>query len=172
MSPRLRKLELAAHVTFSVGWLGSVLAFLALAIACVTSHDAQIVRASCLAMALIVSYVIVPLAFGSLLTGLISSLATKWGLFRHYWVVVKLVLTMIAIVVLLQQGDPIRSLASAAANPSASIADLGETGRPLVHAIGGLVVLFIVQVLGLYKPRGMTRYGWRKQHAEQEPVGP
>jgi len=101
MTIRLRKLALTAHVTSSVGLLGSIAAFLSLAIAGLTSQDAQTVRAAYLAMELIARFVIVPLAFASLLTGLIQSLGTPWGLFRHYWVVVKLLLTVFATVVLL-----------------------------------------------------------------------
>src|SRR5881628_3305955 len=83
MAPSLRKFALTAHVTSSVGLLGSIAAFLALAVAGLTSQDAQIVRAAYLAMDLAARFVIVPLAFASLLTGLIQSLGTPWGLFRQ-----------------------------------------------------------------------------------------
>src|ERR1700704_845733 len=101
MTIGVRKFALTAHVTSSVGLLGSIAAFLALAISGLTSQDIKMVRAAYLAMELIARFVIVPLAFASLLTGLIQSLGTPWGLFRHYWVVVKLLLTVFATVVLL-----------------------------------------------------------------------
>src|SRR5712664_2246197 len=101
MTLGLRKLALTAHVTFSVGMLGSIAAFLALAVAGLASQDAQMVRADYLAMGLIARFVIVPLALAALLTGLIQSLGTPWGLFRHWWVLMKLLLTVFAIVVLL-----------------------------------------------------------------------
>ena len=44
MTPRLRKLMLTAHVTSSVGWLGAVAVSFALAVAGLTSQDAQTVR--------------------------------------------------------------------------------------------------------------------------------
>ena len=50
MSPGYRKVALTAHVTASVGWLGAVAGFLALAIAGLTSHDPQHVRSAYLAM--------------------------------------------------------------------------------------------------------------------------
>lgn len=50
MTPSLRKFALTTHVTSSVGWVGSVAAFLALAIAGVVSLDAQTVRAAYLTM--------------------------------------------------------------------------------------------------------------------------
>lgn len=92
MTPRLRKFALTAHVVSSVGLLGAIASFLALAIAGVTSQNAQMVRAAYLAMELIAWFLIVPSAFASLLTGLIQSLGTSWGLFRHYWVLAKLLL--------------------------------------------------------------------------------
>jgi hypothetical protein len=93
MAPRLRKFTLTAHVAFSVGWLGAVAGFLALAVAGLTSQDAQTVRAAYLAMELTAWFVIAPLSLASLLTGLVQSLGTTWGLFRHYWVVAKLLTT-------------------------------------------------------------------------------
>jgi hypothetical protein len=166
MTPRVRKIALNTHLTFSIGWLGAVAAFLALALAGLNSQNDQLVRAAYLAMALMVSYVIVPLAFGSLVTGLVSSLGTHWGLFRHYWVFFKFALTTIAIIVLLAQVEPISYFAGVAADPGSSIAILRGTARPLIHAAAGMVVLLVVQVLGVHKPRGMTRYGWRKQHSQ------
>jgi hypothetical protein len=165
MSPDLRKVVLTLHLTASVGWIGSVAAFLALAVVGVRSTDERMLRGAYLAMNVLFSYVIVPLAFGGLLTGLVSSLGTTWGLFRHYWVLLKLVLTVVAIVVLLKQVEPIRDLATLAADSTASVGALPEARRPLIHAAGGLVVLLVIQVLGVYKPRGLTRYGWRKQVA-------
>jgi hypothetical protein len=167
MVPALRKLALVAHVTFSVGWLGAVIAFLALAIASVASRDAQMVRGAYLAMGLLVSYVIVPLAVTALLSGLVSAFGTKWGLLRHYWVLVKLLLTIIAVVVLLVQVKPIKGLASVAADPTSSIGG-PEARRPLIHAAGGLGVLLMIQILGVYKPRGMTRRGWRQQREQSK----
>ena len=101
MTPRLRKFALTAHVTSSVGWLGAVAVFLALAVAGLTSQDAQTVRAAYLAMELTGWFVLVPLSLASLLTGLVQSLGTAWGLFRHYWVLFKLLINVVATIVLL-----------------------------------------------------------------------
>jgi hypothetical protein len=46
MSPGLRKLALLAHVTCSVGWLGAVAGFLALAIAGLASRELLMVCSS------------------------------------------------------------------------------------------------------------------------------
>jgi len=75
MTHPIRKLALTAHITFSVGWLGAVAGFLALAVHGLTIQDAQLVRGFYLAMGVIGWYVIVPLCLASLATGLIQSLA-------------------------------------------------------------------------------------------------
>ena len=101
MPARLRKLALTAHIIFSVGWFGAVAAFLALAVAGLTSRDTQLVRTAYAAMELTARWVIVPLAVASLLSGIIQSLGTPWGLVRHYWVLAKLLLTTFATIILL-----------------------------------------------------------------------
>ena len=164
MTPSLRKLLLTAHITFSVGWLGAVAAFLALAIAGLTGRDVQMVRAAYSAMELTARFVIVPLAFASLLSGLIQSLGTSWGLFRHYWVLIKLLLTSFATIVLLAKMPLIGYAARRAAEATSSTTDLRTVGIQLtVHAIGGMLVLFVITALSVYKPWGLTRYGQRKQ---------
>ncbi|CAN5650045.1 hypothetical protein BH24ACT20_BH24ACT20_13280 [soil metagenome] len=167
MSPRLRKFALAGHVASSVGWIGAVAGYIALDVAAATSQDARTLRAAYLAMGLIAWYVIVPLALASLLTGLIMSLGTRWGLFRHYWVLISLLLTIIATVVLLVETQTISYFAGIAADPTTSGEDLRSLGNTLVHSIGGTVALLAILVLNVYKPRGVTPYGWRKQREQQ-----
>jgi hypothetical protein len=164
MTPSLRKLVLTAHITVSVGWIGAVAAFLALAIAGLTSRDAAMVRTAYSAMELTARLVIVPLAFASLLTGLVESLATPWGLFRQYWVVAKLLFTTCATVVLLAKMPLIGYAAHQAAQTTSSSAGLHVAGTQLAfHASGGLLVLLVITALSVYKPWGLTRYGQRKQ---------
>lgn len=73
VAARLRKLALTAHVVSSVGWLGAVTAFLALAITGRTSGDPELVRGCHLAMEVLGWFVIVPLCGASLITGLLQS---------------------------------------------------------------------------------------------------
>lgn len=167
MTPRLRKFALAVHIASSVGWIGAVTGYTALDVAAAMGQDAQVLRASYIGMELIAWYVIVPLALASLLTGLVVSLGTKWGLFRHYWVLISLLLTMLATVVLLSQTQTISYFADVAADPATSSGDLRALGNTLVHSVGGTVVLLVILVLNVYKPRGMTRYGWRKQDEQR-----
>lgn len=162
MSPGLRKFALTVHLTASVGWIGAAVAYLALGVSAVISQDTQAVRAAWIAMEVTGWYAIVPLALAALLTGLIVSLGTPWGLFRHYWVLISLVLTILSIVVLLLHMPDVSSIAAVVRQ--ADGARLGGLGGDLFHAGGGLLVLLVITVLNVYKPRGLTPYGWRKQH--------
>jgi hypothetical protein len=162
MTPGVRKFALTAHVVASVGWLGAIIAFLALAVAGITSQDARLVRAVYLAAEPLTWFVIAPLALASLLTGLVQSLGTKWGLFRHYWVLFKLFINVFATVVLLLYTQTVGSLADVAAESSS---DMGELRGPtfVLHSGAALLLLLAATVLAVYKPRGMTRYGRHKQ---------
>jgi hypothetical protein len=161
----LRKLALTAHVTFSVGWLGAVVAYLMLAVAATASGDAQTVTSAWVAMELIGWYAIVPLALAALLVGLINALGTSWGLFRHYWILVKLLLTVFATTVLLSHMPSVSVAAEAAKAGARSASGLGGE---LLHAGGGLLVLIAATVLSVYKPSGLTPYGWRLQHWKRD----
>ncbi len=166
MTPGLRKLVLTAHITSSVGWLGSVVAYLALVVAARTTQDAQKMRAAWIAMELTGWFVIVPLALASVLIGIVNALGTQWGLFRHYWVLVKFLLTIFATVILLLHMPTVSYFAIVAADTN-SVSLAGLPGE-IVHAGGGLLVLLVTMILSVYKPRGMTAHGWRKQHEERK----
>src|SRR5436309_6431030 len=47
-------------------------------------------------------------------TGFVMSLGTPWGLFRHYWVLISLVLTIFSAVILLLHMPTVSSLAGVA----------------------------------------------------------
>lgn len=164
MSPRLRKLMLTVHVTCSVGWLGAVAASLGLGVVGLASQDAPTVRGAYLVLEPIGWLVLVPLSVASLLTGLVQSLGTTWGLFRHYWVLFKLLINVSASIVLLLYMQTLGYLADAAATTSSSGDPRAlRDPSPVLHAGLALLLLLVATALAVYKPRGMTRYGQRKQ---------
>lgn len=165
MSPRVRKLALTVHVVSSVGWLGAVGAFASLAVAGLASDDSQTVRAVYITMEATGWFILVPLAVASLVSGVVQSLGTAWGLFRHYWVVFKLAINLVATVILLLYMQTLGELADRATATAAAGGHLGglRSPSPLLHAGGALLLLVVATVLAIYKPKGLTRYGWRKQ---------
>lgn len=166
MPPHLRKFALTIHLTTSVGWIGAVIVYLAAVISAMNRQDVQHLRAAWIVMDVIGWYAIVPMAVISLLTGLIMSLGTKWGLFRHYWVLFSLALTIFAIVVLIQHMPTVSHYAGMAkVGENADVDALRSAlNGELFHGGIGLLVLLVIQVLNVYKPRGLTPYGWRKQY--------
>src|SRR5258708_2515572 len=155
MNSSLRKLNLTAHVAFSVGWLGAVASFLVLSIAGITSRNAEIVRSSYVSMNLIGQFIIVPLSLAALLSGIVQSLGTHWGLVRHYWVFVKLVLAVGAtILLLLHQFTAVAGAARrATAAAKGAFPEVGRLGTQLVvDSALAVVVLFVATILSVYKP--------------------
>ncbi len=157
MRPRLRKAALIAHVTSSVGWLGAVVAFLALAVAGLVSPDPDTVRAAYVVMELIGWVVLVPFSAASLVTGLVQSMGTAWGLVRHYWVLVKLLITVVATVVLLVYVPTLGALARIAVDPARF--ELLRSPSPVLHAGAALILLLLATALSVVKPAGRTRFG-------------
>lgn len=168
LRPRIRKLALTVHIGVSIGWIGAVAAYLALGVTAATSDSTGIIRAAWIGMEITGWYAIVPLAVASMLTGLVMALGTKWGLFRHYWVVISFVLTALSVLVLVLHMPDVSSLAARAQTLEGEA--LAELGGDLAHPGVGLVVLVVIQVLNTYKPPGLTRYGWRQR--QQRSVTP
>jgi hypothetical protein len=166
LSPALRKIALTGHVTFSVGWLGAVATFLVLAVAALTSQEAQQVRASYVAMELTGWYVLVPFCLASLLTGIGMSLGTTWGLFHHYWVLVKLLITVASALILLLYTQTLAHLGHLAADMTLPLDELRDPS-PVLHSAAALTALLVTTTLSVYKPRGLTPYGWYKQQQQR-----
>jgi hypothetical protein len=157
MTPRLSKFVLTAHIALSVGWLGAVGGFLSLSIASLTSKNPEIVRGAYLSMNVIGLYVIVPLSFAALLTGLVQSLGTSWGLFRQYWTAIKFGLTVGAVFLLLlhELGTATRLARYVLSLPAGVLPDAGSMGSQLaVEAAFAVLVLVVTTVLSVYKPWG------------------
>ena len=108
--------------------------------------------------------VIVPLVALSFLSGAMQSLGTPWGLVQHYWVLIKFLLTILVGIVLLLQTGAIGIMSSLARHGALPGSGFFEVRLSLaVHAGAGLLVLLVAETLSIYKPRGLTPYGLRRQ---------
>lgn len=162
MKLRVRKIALVAHIASSVGWLGAAVAFMALAITGLTADEPRSMVSAVGAMEHLFFVLIVPFAVGTLLIAVVQSVLSPYGLFRHWWVAVKLALTALALVVVLMYGGTMRAIAVGASDPAVGADDLRPLlFSPLVHAGAGALVLVTSLVLSVYKPRGLTPIGWR-----------
>lgn len=170
MPSSLRKLAITIHVVSSVGWLGAVVSFLVLAITGLTSPEPLMVRGAYLAMDLIGWSIIFPLSLASLVSGILQALGTVWGLFRHYWVLIKLIITALATALLLLHLQPVTHMAGIATASDLSPTDMtGMRTQLLADASAAVVALLATTVLSVYKPRGITKYG-RGRAERQQPT--
>lgn len=169
MSGRLRKVVITVHLVVSVGWIGAVLAYLALGIAATTTRDGEVVRASWVGMALTGWFVIVPLAVAAFVTGVAMSLGTPWGLLRHYWVVFALVLTGVSVLALVLHMPTVSAKAELARR--LGDAEVSQLGGDLLHPSVGLLVLLVITLLNVFKPRGMTPLGQRAVQRRRRAAG-
>jgi hypothetical protein len=159
----MRKLNLTIHIISSVGWLGAIATFLVLCVVGLTSQHSDTMRAAYLVMSSIAWCILVPFALAAFVTGLIHSLGTEWGLFRHCWILVKLLLTLLATVVLLMKLSIIQQVGILAENNVLDGLNHHQAKTELLtHAVGGLLVVLAAAILSVYKPWGLTRYGQRK----------
>jgi hypothetical protein len=162
LSPRWRKLLLTVHVGISVGLIGADLSVITLGITALASSNPELIRAAYLVMEILAGRVMLPLAAGALLSGILIGLATPWGLARYYWVLSKLVLTVAALTALVFVLRPRLDQAAAVAL-SAMPADLAAAGigplgvAAVIGPSGALLALLINTILAYYKPWGQVK---------------
>ncbi|MEU2285130.1 DUF2269 family protein [Streptomyces sp. NPDC013178] len=163
-----RRASLVVHVVASAGWLGLTLGLLGLGIAATTTGSAATVEASVRAMKLFADWLLLPVAFLTLLSGLVLSLGTPWGLARHHWVHTKFWLTLAtttATVFVLRPAVNSAVTAVAAGGP------LPDAGDVLFGPIVSLSAYVFMTVISVLKPWGPTRRGRRLRAAARTTVG-
>lgn len=161
-----RRALLVAHVVSSVGWLGADLVLLALAVTGLSTGDAELAHACYAAVGVFVPTLLVPLTLLALATGVALAAGTRWGLLRHYWVVVKLGITvaLTAAVYLVLRPDTAHLAAEAAAPGSAQsfLERIGSASAGLIFPpVVSTAALLVATVLSVYKPWGTTRWARR-----------
>jgi hypothetical protein len=151
LPPRWRKLLLTTHVGASVGLFGTDVTVLLLAVSGARGRDPT---AAYPAAQLIGSLLLVPAALLSLITGVLLGLLTPWGLFRHWWVTAKLVLTTAGAVLSLVVLTPaLTGLADASGGP----VPLAQRLELVRDSGAASLVLVTTLVLSVYKPFGRVR---------------
>ncbi|MGH4014046.1 MAG: hypothetical protein ACRDSL_08990 [Pseudonocardiaceae bacterium] len=113
-----------------------MIAKLVLGIAAVTSDATDISVALYVSMD-VLNVAFPPVAIGTIVSGVLLSLGTKWGLLQHYWVATKLVLTVGVIVTAVQIGDRfVRQSMSASPGLGKTWFGLRRTVRPVARTSG------------------------------------
>ena len=159
MTPRARRALLVAHIGASVGWLGAVTASLALAVTALVTTDDDVAGAVLLVLPPLGWTALVPLSVASLATGVLQSLVSPWGLIRHYWVLIKLLMNLLAVGVLLLYTQTLNTLAQLTRDAAAGGDTPVRSASPVVHGVAAVALLLVALVLSVYKPRGQTGFG-------------
>ncbi|MFF2651626.1 DUF2269 domain-containing protein [Streptomyces sp. NPDC058045] len=164
---RARRAVLVVHVAASACWLGVTLGLFGLSVTAVGSGSPEVAEASYRSMKVFSDWLVIPLALGTLLSGLLLSLGTRWGLARHWWVYLKFWLTLITTglsILLLRPGI----------NEAAAQASSGETvtsaGNLLVAPGVSLSVYLFMTAISVLKPWGLTRRGRKLRSADRKAV--
>ncbi|MGA5523507.1 DUF2269 family protein [Streptomyces pseudogriseolus] len=157
-----RRAFLVVHVVASAGWLGLSAGLLALGLAANTTGSAATLEAAVRSMKLFADWLLLPLALSTLVSGLVLSLGTPWGLARHRWVWTKFWLTLAtttATVLALRPGVNEAVSAVSAGHP------LPDGGDVLFGPIVSLSAYVFMTVISVLKPWGLTRRGRRLRQA-------
>jgi hypothetical protein len=150
LSPRWRKAILTVHVVTAVGWLGVDLVLLTFGVAGLSGADPDLVYP---AQSLIGRVLFVPLSVLVWLVGVVNAVCTPWGLLKHWWVAVKLLLTtlMLGLVLFLLYPGLVEAGELAGALPRRDRINM------VVAPSVSTSLLIFATVLSTYKPWGRTR---------------
>jgi hypothetical protein len=96
---RVRQIWMILHVVCSVGWLGVLVASLALCIGALSTDDPGRAAALNTAVAALSETFFLPGTLLVLVTGVVLGMGTKWGLVKFYWVLTKLAVALVLLVV-------------------------------------------------------------------------
>jgi len=149
----------------SVGWLGVVIAKIAVGFAAINAPQAD-VATTLFTFTAVLNPIFPPAAIATIVTGIFLSLGTRWGLFDHYWVVLKLILTVAVIVTAVRIGD--RFVEAALGVPTGALGDdstvqdvIWTAGAALSLSIAHALMLIVAAVLSVFKPWGRTFFAQR-----------
>jgi hypothetical protein len=155
-----RKLLLVSHIVFGVGWMGVDIALITLLVNARTSQSAVDVISGYSAVARIVPAAVPPLCVGVLVTGALLGWGTAWGIFRHWWVFAKLILSVaMTILVFVSLLPAIQSMPDIGNVQSADAVRerLGALGIQMMFPpVVSFALLGVATFLSIFKPNGLT----------------
>ncbi|MEV5551795.1 DUF2269 domain-containing protein [Streptomyces sp. NPDC052309] len=167
LSRPARRALLVVHVVASAAWLGLTLGLLALGLTAATTASAATLEAGVRGMKLFADWLLLPVAFLTLASGVVLSLGTPWGLARHRWVWTKFWLTLATTTATLFALRPGVNAAVAAVAAGGPVPDAGDV---LFGPVVSLSAYVFMTVISLLKPWGLTRRGRRLRGATRRRV--
>ncbi|WP_028782262.1 DUF2269 family protein [Thalassobacillus devorans] len=158
LSKNTKKGVVTVHLLFAAIMFGATITLILLSGGTTATDDTQVVQRNYEVMHLLSTTILRGSTFATIITGILLSLMTTWGLFKFYWIIAKEVLSLILFAVniwgmsawtnrALQQANNIQD----AIYPAALQLDIwiGLTIQ--------LVSLILIYVLSVYKPWGKKK---------------
>lgn len=166
LTPAARQAVLVLHAVTGISWMGVDIALLVLLITARTTNDATLVVSGFNAIRMIVPVAVPPLSLGILVTGLLLGLGTPWGLVRYWWVLVKLILSLVmTILVFVSLVPAVNSIAVLSTTPmsaDAVRASLGSLPTQLMFPpVVSFLMLGVATILSIFKP--WRRTPWSRE---------
>lgn len=160
----MRKFVLLAHILSAVSWIGVDLVMGVLSFRGLTTDDPQTLATAYGGLALFCVPLLLTLGLLTLTTGVVLGLGTRFGLARYWWVVTKLVITVVLCVLVLVLLRP--TLAEAGTQTALVDGTLPErltdVRRDMIFPpIVSTSALLFASWLSVYKPWGVTPRGRR-----------
>jgi hypothetical protein len=148
-----RKLLLTVHVVATVSVLGTDLVLLVLGLSSLNGADLRTIYP---AAHLVGARLVAPLAVLSLTTGLLLGVLTPWGLFKYWWVTIKLAITTVLTgVVLFVLVPRLGAAANVVSGPAPRLLTSAERVPFVIAPAAASTLLLLMVVLAIFKP------GWR-----------
>ncbi len=171
---RVRRATVFVHVLVAIAWVGVDLVVGALSLTGLRTEDPRTMATAYTAIGMFAVPLMLALGLLTLATGVTLSLGTRYGLLRHWWVVVKLVANLVLTVLVVVALRPVLAEATAqAATVDPSLP--GRLARVRVDLVFPPLVstttLLAAAWLGWYKPWGTTRPAPRRRAGGLIPSG-
>jgi len=162
LSANGRKWLLIVHLLFAAIMLGVAVIFLVLSIVIATTSDVDIVRSCYNVMLMLADSSVRASTIGTLATGILLSVLTKWGLFRYYWIIAKEALSLVAIALgpvgmhfwSLRAVTLIEADGGQALHSQAFVVNSGQLWTGIVLQIASLASMYVISV---FKPWGVRQ---------------
>ncbi len=157
LAPRWRKAALVAHILSAAAWVGVDVLVAVLVVIGMTAGP----QTAGLAYQALGSFVVGPMLTAALCTsatGLLLGWGTRWGLVRYWWVLVKLVITVVLTVLVVVALAPMMpDVVTHGERLAAGEPLTGDVGDLVFPPVVSLAALSAATVLSVFTPWGRIR---------------
>lgn len=158
---------LVLHIVFILIFFGGLLGSLLLVWVTYLTTDRTLLEAVHTLIPYFDHFMVIPGAFGSLITGIWLAARTQWGMTKHYWVIAKWVGNMAMIVfggsaMRFWISETLHAAQNKAVFPLANPAYLEYRQLLTAGLVFSLIVLLFLVVISYFKP-------WGKRSAKKQP---